>query len=391
MITRIDNIIICGDPIDDGALNQIIECSKVSYKCAMLADHHKGYKVPIGGVLADHERFSPSAVGVDIACGIKAVRLDINPEIVKGKISSIMDRINSRISFGIGRKNPIETVEHSLFDSELWNLPSFKNLKETARDQLGTVGGGNHWCNVFIDDLNRVWVGCHFGSRGLGHKTATWFQDKMGAKDGMEGTPDVLHEKSDLGEMYLKAIELAGQYAYAGRDWVCQEMARIVGAEIVEEVHLHHNFLWRENHNGEDLWVARKGSTPAFPGQRGLIAASMTEPCVIFEGVESELSKELLFSTIHGAGRVLSRMAAKGKIKKGVVIREPEVKRADMDKLVKEAGVELRGGDVDESPHAYKRLSEVIKHHEGTIKILNMLYPIGVCMAGSKDYDPYKD
>ena len=108
-------------------------------------------------------------------------------------------------------------------------------------------------------------------------------------------------------------MHLAGAYAYAGRDWVCQRVARILGADILEEVHNHHNFAWRERHEGEELWVVRKGATPAFPGQKGFVGGTMGEKSVILEGVENESAKHSLYSTVHGAGRVMGRMEAKGK------------------------------------------------------------------------------
>jgi len=135
-----------------------------------------------------------------------------------------------------------------------------------ARNQLGTVGSGNHYVDLFTDEEDRVWIGVHFGSRGLGHKTATHFLKAAGASDGMDVEPCVLSTDSDLGAEYLEAMRLAGDYAYAGRDWVCGRVAQILGAPIVEEVHNHHNYAWREEHEGEQLWVVRKGATPAFPG-----------------------------------------------------------------------------------------------------------------------------
>lgn len=370
------------------------------HKAVLCADGHKGYSVPIGGVLVSKEHFAPCTVGFDIACGMKAVKLNVKANGVRRNISRIMDDVARRISFGVGRSNNTK-VDHDLFDDEAWKLPVFQGLKDAARTQLGTVGGGNHFTNLSFDENDNVWATCHFGSRGLGHKTATWFLEKMGAVDDMDSPPMFLHERSALGEEYIQAINLAGRYAYAGRDWVCDELADILGAKIVEEVHLHHNFLWKEEHYGEQFWVGRKGSTPAFPGQRGMIGASMCEPCVIVEGVDSELSKELFFSTIHGAGRVMSRTEAKGKRDRktgellldanGVPKKVGAVSQEMMDDWVKRAGVELRGGNVDESPFVYKRLPEVLAHHEGTIRVLHILTPVGVAMAPKHVIDPYKD
>lgn len=203
----------------------------------------------------------------------------------------------------------------------------------------------------------------------------------------------MLDVNSALGGDYLACMELAGRYAYAGRDWVCAEVARILGANIVEEVHNHHNYAWKERHGGRDLWVVRKGATPAFPGQKGFVGGSMGDKSVILDGVESEEASESLYSTVHGAGRVMSRTAARGKVnrKTGQVISQGAVTRKMMMEWVKRQGVELRGAGTDESPHCYKRLPEVLAHHKRSIRVLHTLTPVGVAMAGENEIDPYKD
>ncbi len=385
----IDNIPVWGPP-DEGALSQIRTCAKTADKVALMGDHHKGYAVPIGGVVAYKNAISPSGVGFDIACGNKAVRLEMQAAELRRDIVRIMDEVWKTISFGIGRHNE-ERVDHALFDSTAWRVSAVAPLKEMARSQLGTVGSGNHYVDLFTDEQDRVWVGCHFGSRGLGHKTATWFLKTTGAKDGMDVEPCVLDAASNLGAEYITAMNLAGEYAYAGRDWVCDRVARILGAPIVEEVHNHHNFAWRENHGGDAMWVVRKGATPAFPGQKGFVGGSMGEQSVILEGVENEDAKYSLYSTVHGAGRVMGRMEAKGKTKNGVVIRAGRVTQEMMDGWLKKANVELRGAGLDESPDCYKRLPEVLAEHGESIRILHTLTPVGVAMAGANEHDPYKD
>ncbi len=325
-------------------------------------------------------------------CGNKAVRLDIPARTVRSKIKKIMDDIWSHLSFGVGRNNKQE-VDHELFDDETWKMHPVKPLKQMARNQLGTIGSGNHYVDVFADELDRVWVGVHFGSRGLGHKTATFFLEAGGASDGMDADPLVLDVRSSLGGDYLACMELAGRYAYAGRDWVCAEVARLLGAKIVEEVHNHHNYAWKETHGGRDLWVVRKGATPAFPGQRGFVGGSMGDQSVILEGVASDESADSLCSTVHGAGRVMSRTAARGKTnrKTGEVIAPGAVSREMMQDWIRDKGVELRGAGVDESPHCYKRLPDVLAHHAASIRVLHTLTPLGVAMAGPDIVDPYKD
>src|SRR5262249_23711412 len=149
------------------------------------------------------------------------------------------------------------------------------------------------------DEGDRVWVGVHFGSRGLGHKTATYFLKAAGGRDGMDVPPTVVVANSKIGRDYLTGMQLAGRYAYAGREAVARQVLRgILQANILEEVHNHHNFAWEEEHNGEKLWVVRKGATPAFPGQRGFVGGSMGDDAVIIEGMDSSISRQALFSTV---------------------------------------------------------------------------------------------
>jgi tRNA-splicing ligase RtcB len=387
----IDGIPVWGQP-EEGAVAQIKTCALTADKVALMADHHKGYAVPIGGVVAYRDAISPSGVGYDIACGNKAVRVNMPGSELRKNIQQVMDDVWRTISFGVGRRND-ERVDHSLFDSRSWQCGPVAPLKEMARQQLGTVGSGNHYVDLFTDESDHVWIGVHFGSRGLGHKTATWFLQKAGAKDGMDVEPCVIPATSDLGEQYIQCMLLAGDYAYAGRDWVCSRVAKILGAKILEEVHNHHNFAWRETHCGEDFWVVRKGATPAFPGQRGFVGGTMGETSVILEGVENEAAKHSLYSTVHGAGRVMGRMEAKGKTdrKTGAVLRPGKVSSEMMKEWVARAGVELRGAGLDESPHCYKRLGEVLAEHGDSVRILHTLTPVGVAMAGANEFDPYKD
>jgi tRNA-splicing ligase RtcB len=280
-----------------------------------------------------------------------------------------------------------------------------------------------------------VWVGVHFGSRGFGHKTASGFLalaegkrfEEHASEGEMDAPPTLLHVDSELGKTYIEAMTLAGDYAYAGRDTVVAKVLEILGAVSTYEVHNHHNFAWRERHFGQDCWVVRKGCTPAFPGQAGFVGATMGEPSVVLEGTTAEKSEELLFSTVHGAGRVMSRTKAAGKQRKrwaccnrdcswfqGQGEHKPADGRCptcDHDMLQKRMvqmvpglidfaevqadlaarGIELRGAAADEAPGAYKRLDEVLAHHGDTIIVKHRLYPIGVAMAGADTFDAYKD
>ncbi len=382
----LENIPCWGDPVFPEALTQLDNARETgAERLALMADHHVGYGVPIGGVVAYRHRISPSGVGYDIACGNKAVRLDCDARKVKAKVNPLMDEIFKKLSFGMGLNNS-EVVEHELFGDNAWRLPALKSRRQKAQNQLGTIGGGNHYVDIFVDELERIWVGVHFGSRGLGHGIAQYYMDLAAGEGQVSSGISWLSTEKDSGREYIEAMELAGKYAYAGRDWVCEKVAKILGGTIVEEVHNHHNFAWRETHGGEEYWVVRKGATPAFPGQLGFVGGSMGDDSVILEGVDSPESREALYSTVHGAGRVMSRTAAKGK--RGEAGR---VTKEMMSKWVKDRGVTVRGGDVDEAPHVYKRLHRVLEHHSATIKVIHTLKPIGVAMAGADVKDPFKD
>ena len=380
---------------DDRTKQQMARCMTVGSVAGgvLCADGHLGYAQPVGGVIAYEEHVSVSGVGFDIGCGNMAVRLDVKRAEIADKVGPILADIAKNVSFGIGRTNA-EKVEHALFDSPLWHeVPEIGKLKGMARDQLGTVGSGNHYVDLFEDEDGWIWIGVHFGSRGLGHKTATEFIRLGGGRDGIDVEPTLLHQDSELGQKYIAGMTLAGAYAYAGRAWVIERVRGIVGGSVTDTVHNHHNYAWRETHGGRELWVVRKGATPAFPGQRGFVGGSMGDDAVILSGVESATSAESLYSTVHGAGRVMSRTEARGKRhrKTGEVLSPGRISHDEMQAWLRDRGVMLHGADLDEAPQAYRRLPEVLACHEGTVKIEHTLRPFAVVMAGADVFDPFKD
>ena len=366
---------------DENTLRQMHTCMEVGsvHQGVLCADGHYGYAQPVGGVIAYESHISISGVGFDIGCGNLAAKLDVTYDEIRARIPKLGRDIARRVSFGLGRTNK-KPVDHPLFDSPLWQEAGTAHLKSMAAQQLGTVGSGNHYVDLFRDEDDWVWVGLHFGSRGLGHKTATQFLKAAGGRDGMDVPPALVEADSELGRRYIAGMTLAGDYAYAGREWVVEEVRRMLGAGIVDTVHNHHNYAWREWHGERDYWVVRKGATPAFPGQRGFVGGSMGDDAVILEGIDSDESRTSLYSTVHGAGRVMGRNAAKRTLS-----------RDEMQRWLRDKEVFLVGGDLDEAPMAYRRLDEVLSHHEGTIRVLHRLRPILVIMAGSDVRDPYKD
>ena len=367
---------------DTATIEQMRNCMKVGNVVAgvICADGHLGYAQPVGGVVAYEKQISISGVGFDIGCGNMAVRLDTRYEQIADQVGPIIRDVASAMSFGLGRTNS-ERVEHALFDdADRWREADMSGYLQKARTQLGTIGSGNHYVDLMRDEAGFVWIGVHFGSRGLGHTSATKYLKLAGGKDGINVPPAVVDEDSEMGRRYLAAMHLAGAYAYAGREWVVERVRRIIGGAVTDSVHNHHNFAWRESHDGRDLWVVRKGATPAFPGQRGFVGGSMGDDAVILAGVESPSAKAALYSTVHGAGRICGRNEARRRFT-----------RAEMDSWLQRRGVTLIGADLDESPMAYRRLPDVLSYHSGSVAVLHTLRPFAVVMAGEGEFDPFKD
>jgi tRNA-splicing ligase RtcB len=432
--------------VDERSRRQLETCMKAGDADfgVLCADHHPGYSQPIGAAIAYEGYVSPSGVGYDIGCGNKAVRTDLTRAEL-GDVGRVMDEITKRVAFGMGVPAR-ERVDHPVLDEiERAAFEPQRKLAPLARKQLGTVGGGNHYINLFADEGGQVWIGVHFGSRGFGFKTAAGFlalaeglpfdedeRKRLGVRprQGEMDSPPVLFDVgSEIGESYVEAMELAGRYVYAGRDVVVEKVLEILGARATHEVHNHHNFAWREQHGGRTYWVVRKGCTPAEPGQEGFVGATMGDDSVILEGADSADARAALRSTVHGAGRVMSRSQAAGRVKRRTVYecsdrdcdftvpakeyggercpahpnarmrkqrRETVVRQGAVDwpavrARLREQGIVLVGGGPDEAPEVYKDLNDVLAAHAGTIRVRHVLKPLGVAMAGAEVFDPYKD
>ena len=434
---------------EDKTLAQLADVATRATRVALMADGHLGYVMPIGGVAAYDNKVSVVGVGFDIACGNCAIRTDLTLEQVCGLTSADQKQnpsrvignpmlnefatlLQSELSFGIGRKNNADDapVDDPLFMDDAWfvipNVGRYRDdLRDKARRQLGTIGSGNHYVDVFVDSKERIWVGVHFGSRGLGHTVATNFLALgQGLRWGDKGKEQevLLDLDTQLGQDYWALMNLAGRYAYAGREWVATKVVEWLGGVPQEMVHNHHNFAWKENHwvsdadASRELVVVRKGATPAFPGQTGFVGGSMGDASVILRGAVAPSAQgagddgqsrpqAALFSTVHGAGRVMSRTEAAGKrdrrsgqLKKykegplaGQVINAGRVSPQMMQQWLAKSGVILRGGGCDESPHCYRRLTDVLAAQGDTIEVLETLTPVIVVMAGENELDPFKD
>ncbi len=433
-----------GVGIDQGAVDQIKRCLEHpnAVAGALMADHHLGYSMPIGGVVAYEDAISPTGVGFDIGCGNMAVKTNVKGEDV-ANLKAIMRAIQREVSFGLGRSNP-NPVDHPLFDAPVWaeiDNQFGRELEVKARQQLGTVGSGNHYVDLLLDETGDLWIANHFGSRGLGHTIASGFMAAVAGRNFTDRIPEsedavvITSATPNMYDFYIEAMQLAGDYAYAGREYVIQQVLNILGAEATEAVHNHHNFAWLE----DGKWVVRKGATP-LTEQHAFIGGSMGDISVIVQGIRSpgmtvsypnpRMDIGALGSAPHGAGRIMSRTAAAGKLRKmwycpnrncnGFLERSypgqdssatknkcPSCKiplrRARMrDKSsaaidwdvtrieLKNRGIVVLGAGADEAPGVYKPLIDVLEAHPN-IEILHKLEPIGVVMAGADERDPYKD
>jgi tRNA-splicing ligase RtcB len=397
------NYTVFGRPIiAEAAISQLENCLTSAHDIGVLtADAHYGYGHPIGGAIAYKDKISLSGVGFDIGCGNKAVRTPLKANELP--VEKLMDEIVQQIGFGIGRPNP-QPVEHPVLDQiRRAEFKPQRKLYKLAAEQLGTVGSGNHFIDLFEDEQGYVWIGVHFGSRGFGHRTTTGFialskgvgfEDRV-SEGPMDSPPILFDASTELAMDYWEAMALAGEYATAGRDLVIDKVLSILGTHSLEEVHNHHNFAWKETHFGNPYFVVRKGCTPAFPGQKSFIGSNMADYSVIIEGIDSPAAQSGLYSTVHGAGRIMSRKQAAGhkKWKNGKLIQVKQglVNYKQVQKQMLQLGIIVRGGGSDEAPQCYKKLDEVLAYHEDSIRVLHKLKPIGVAMAGDDVYDPYKD
>ena len=424
-------------PVDERSLKQLERCMEAgdAEHGVLCADHHPGYSQPIGGAIAYEGYVSPSGVGYDIGCGNKAARTELTRADLDefGGVEMIMREITRR-----------DLVRHGRGRAGARRPPGAREdprggLRAAARLCAARGVAARH--RRLGQPLRQPDGGR--GRDGVGRRPLRLArlrpQDRLGlpraraghcefderAVEGEMDSPPVLFEiDSELGQAYLAAMQLAGDYAYAGRDVVVAKVLEILGAEAVHEVHNHHNFAWREEHFGRQYWVVRKGCTPARPGQEGFVGGSMGDESVILEGVESAGNEQALYSTVHGAGRVMSRTQAAGRVRRRkrwgcghrdcpYVAEEPgtcpehgsKLRKVWVEEQVKpglvdwpavqarlrEQGIVLLGGGADEAPEVYKRLPEVLAAHGDTIRVKHTLRPLGVAMAGRDVYDPYKD
>ena len=378
--------------IEEGALKQMNTALRlpVAVGGALMPDAHQGYGLPIGGVLATRNAVIPYGVGVDIGCRMALSVYDLPVEKFEADRDGFARILFSQTQFGAGAGfKGTERAEHAVLDHPLFSEDGWiAKMKDKAWAQLGSSGGGNHfvefgYLTVDVDDAKLgltkgtyLALLSHSGSRGLGASIAAHYTRL--AKDLCQLPVEArnlayLDLDSEAGDAYWKAMNLAGDYASACHEIIHQKMARALGAERLAQVENHHNFAWKENWNGEEVIVHRKGATPAGKDIMGIIPGSMTAPGFLVRGKGEGAA---IHSASHGAGRLMSRTKALETISK-----------KDMQQALDEMGVTLLGAGRDEAPMAYKNIHTVMAAQTDLVDVLASFQPKMVRMAddGSRE------
>lgn len=345
-----------------------------------MPDAHVGYGLPIGGVLGTDNAVIPYAVGVDIACRMKMSVLDLPLSALTEQTDRLKSALSKETRFGIGATFK-KRRQHRVMDED-WSFSAIvAQLKDKAWSQLGTSGSGNHFVEFGTLSLERDELGLaagvylallsHSGSRGTGNLVATHY-----SKLAMNRHPELPRELMHLawlgldsheGQEYWRAMELMGRYAAANHELIHRFVAEHLGVEVLLDIENHHNFAWKEKHFGRELIVHRKGATPAAVGAVGIIPGSMATPGYVVRG---RGNAESLNSAAHGAGRQMSRKAAKRRFT-----------WEELNSLLRDRGVILMSAGLDEVPMAYKDIEAVMDAQKDLVEILARFDPKIVKMA----------
>ncbi len=374
------------DQIDAEAIKQMENAMRlpVTVTGALMPDAHVGYGLPIGGVLATENTVIPYAVGVDIACRMRLSIYEVSPILIGQKKGIFEESLWNETAFGMGSKwTGSKRAQHPVLDDEAWEAThQLQTLRDTAYAQLGTSGTGNHfveWGSFRLDEEmfglkpgDYLALLSHSGSRGVGTRIADRFS-KLAMEKHADLDKSVRHLAwlsldSEDGQEYWLSMELAGRFASANHYIIHRRVAAAVGLKEVGVVENHHNFAWVEKlPDGRNVIVHRKGATPAGQGVLGVIPGSMGDAGYVVRG--RGVSKALE-SASHGAGRQMSRKAALNSISK-----------RERDEYLKERGVTLLGGGLDESPQAYKPVDKVLAAQSDLVEVVGKFTPRVVRMA----------
>jgi tRNA-splicing ligase RtcB len=381
---------IWGEGLEPTAVDQLKNAVRlpISVAGALMPDAHLGYGLPIGGVLATENAVIPYAVGVDIACRMRLSVYDVPAGHLKRLNEQLVRILQRETKFGTGAsfKQPLQ---HDVLDEDWSVTPVTKKVFDKARGQLGTSGSGNHFVEFGVFTLDKPELGLqpgeylallsHSGSRGSGATVADYY-----SKLAMDRHPELPQDLRRLawldldsaeGKEYWAAMNLMGKYAAANHAMIHQKVAKALGEKVIAGVENHHNFAWRETHGGKEVIVHRKGATPAGPGVLGVIPGSMASPGFVVRGKGEPQS---LQSASHGAGRIMSRTAAREKFR-----------WAHFKDWLEKAGVQLLSAGIDEAPGVYKDIHSVMAAQSDLVDVVARFDPKIVKMAdaGEKPED----
>jgi tRNA-splicing ligase RtcB len=379
-----------GTDFDDNSINQIKNACKlpISRAAALMPDAHSGYGLPIGGVLGCENAIIPYGVGVDIACRMKMTITDLPVEKLQkndsAECSELDESLKKGTLFGTG-KNFKKPHHHDVMDED-WTVTAVtREMKDRARIQLGTSGSGNHfveWGVVTLpaDDLGLkagkyVALLSHSGSRGPGAQTCRRYTDiarKM-APAKIKDDQQLRHlcwldMDTQEGQEYWLAMNLMGRFASANHHVIHERVTKLAGAESICTIENHHNFAWKEEHNGQTMYVHRKGATPAAVGDLGVIPGNMADSCFVVRG---KGNPDSLDSASHGAGRRMSRTKAK-----------QNFRWQEWKEHLKRKNVRLLAGGLDEVPGAYKNIHDVMAAQTDLVEVVAEFMPRIVMMCG---------
>lgn len=389
--TRLDYRIFGIENIEEGARNQMEIAMKLPITVAgsLMADAHQGYGLPIGGVLATRNAVIPYGVGVDIGCRMCLTAYPLDEKFLDRHRSNLKQILIDNTYFG--RETARKPKDHEVVNRKLFaEIPLLKNLQGRAAMQIGSSGSGNHFVEFGMLELqhDNDWklaegkylaVLSHSGSRGLGAEIArhyTKLAKQLCFLPGEASNLAWLDLSTEAGQEYWLAMNLAGDYASANHHQIHERIASALGEDAILQVENHHNFAWKEKmNNGEEVIVHRKGATPAGKGVLGIVPGSMTAPGFVVRGKGDESS---LQSASHGAGRTMSRSAAKNSITNKMI--KQELQKHDVD---------LLGGGIDEAPMAYKDIRKVMSYQDELVEVLGVFSPKIVRMCG--DDSPAED
>ncbi|WP_282037449.1 RtcB family protein [Saccharicrinis aurantiacus] len=347
----------------------------ISISGALMPDAHVGYGLPIGGVLATENAVIPYGIGLDIGCRMSLSIYDVPAEFIKKNSYHIKIALKENTHFGIG-KTFKQMEDHEVLDRpEFHETALLKQLHGKAKNQLGSSGSGNHFVELGIVELkehnqlnipagNYVGILAHSGSRGLGaaiasHYTQIAMKTCLLPKKAQHLAWLDLNTKA--GQEYWLSMNLAGDYAKACHDVIHYKLAKFLGIKAIAKIENHHNFAWKEIHDGKELIVHRKGATPANKEQLGIIPANMIDPGYIVSGKGDSSS---LFSASHGAGRKMSRKKAK-----------ESITGSELKKRLKQNNITTIGGSIDEAPMSYKNIEDVMLYQKDLVNIEGKFYP----------------